>query len=80
MEITKQIRESVKDTVGYAEASNKESFMIGSSVAFKKSEVFYEGAIKSLTAQLNQYKSAYETVLADINLITSTIHKYQPQD
>lgn len=77
MNISKDIINSVKETIGYSEATNKESFMIGANVAFKKSEIYYEGIIKTLTSQMEMYKQSSENVFNDIKTIVSIFNKYK---
>jgi len=77
MEIPKEIKDIVKNTIGYSEAKDKESFLVGSQVAFAKSEEFYINKIKQLTDSLNYYKSAHETTQKDITTIVKIFNKYQ---
>lgn len=76
MEIPKHVKDSVKNSVGYSEATNKEAFLIGASVAFSRSEEFYESTIKSLTSQLENWKSSCESVTDDIKTLVGVIDKY----
>ncbi len=76
MEITKEIKDSVKDTIGYIESENKESFIIGTQVAFKKSEKFYEDIIKDLEQSVKNYKSALLKVDSDMRTIVNIFNKY----
>ncbi|HRT03824.1 MAG TPA: hypothetical protein P5513_07785 [Candidatus Diapherotrites archaeon] len=47
-ELRKQIELATKDTIGYSEAINKESFMVGVSVALFKAEENYEKELTQL--------------------------------
>lgn len=76
MEVPNHIKEDVKNSVGYSEAVNKESFMIGASVAFSRSEDFYKSTIESLTTQLNGWKHSCESVDADMKTIVTILNKY----
>lgn len=79
MKITKEIKESVKSTIDYAGASSKDSFMVGASVAFRKSEEFYTGIIKNLISLNDYYKNSFEIVSEDMSTLTKIISKYTPQ-
>ena len=76
MKLTARIKDSVKDTVGYAEATNKVSFLVGSSVAFGKAEVFFNDEIESLTEQVERYKKGYEEIRKDVKTLTNILIKY----
>ncbi len=76
IEIPHTVKDSIKDTVGYSEALNKASFLVGSQVAFAKSEEFYAAKIKELDNQLEYYKAKYESVDSDMKTIVSTFSKY----
>ncbi len=67
----------VKDTIGYSEAENKNSFMVGVSVAFSKTEEIFKLEIETLKRNYEYFKSAYENVLADMKVLTSTMDKYR---
>lgn len=76
MTIPDTIKGSVKDSVGYAEAQNKSDFMVGASVAFHRSEDYFEGQIKSLTTQLSYAVSERDTLREDIKTIVTIFNKY----
>lgn len=80
MEIIKHIKDSVKSTVGYAESEDKESFIIGTQVAFKRAEEFYTPIIKELTENAANWKSAWDTVDKDIRTLAEIIKNYTQQD
>lgn len=80
MEISKEIKNSVKDTIGYGEASNKESFMVGANIAFYRSEEYFKSVIKSLEDQVTNYKSAYELVSNDMKTLTSILNRYSENE
>lgn len=48
MKIPKEVKEGVKGSVGYNESENKDSFMVGTNVAFMRSEDYYEPIIKGM--------------------------------
>jgi hypothetical protein len=77
MEIPKNIKQKVKDTVGYSETENKESFNVGADVAFSISESFYEEHIKTLQKELDSYKNAYNSTKSDLTTITTILNKYR---
>ena len=78
---TKQLREKLesqaKQTVGYSEAENKESFMVGVSVAISKAITHYELEIEQLKSQINSYKSIGEIYHDDLKTLVNIISKYQ---
>lgn len=76
MEVPEHIKNAVKDSVGYSEAANKESFMIGASVAFSRSEDFYKSTIEFLTSQLEGWKKSCESVDEDMKTIVKILNKY----
>lgn len=71
-----QVELQAKQTIGYAEAKNKESFLVGVTVSFFKTSAFYEKEIESLRKQLEIYKSTSNTYLNDLKTITSIIKHY----
>lgn len=76
MELKKKIESYAKNTVGYLEASSKESFMVGVSVAFSKTEEHYEKTIEDLNWQIKQYKSRYEDARNDLKTLAEIINRY----
>ena len=70
------ITRKAKDTVGYDEAQNKESFLIGVSVGGSKAEEIYMEEIKQLGIQVNSWKAAFENRDKDIRTIASILNKY----
>ncbi len=80
MELNKHIQDSVKDTVGYAECANKQSFLVGSSVAFNKAKDFYEPHIKMLNAVNDTLRRERDELANDMQTLVSIITKYQFND
>ena len=80
MKIPINIQGEVNGTVGYNESENKESFRIGTQVAFATAEKFYAAIIKQLTDQLNHYKEANESTRRDMQTIVQIFHKYRIGD
>jgi archaellum component FlaC len=76
MDLREKIESEVKNTIGYSEAENKESFMVGVSVALSKTEDHYKKEIERLTKLFQDYKLNYESVSSDFKTLTSIIHKY----
>ncbi len=76
MEIPKEIKDSVKDTVGYSESNDKESFIIGATVSFSKSENYYTPIIESLQKQVEHFKNQYELVTNDFKTVVKIFNKY----
>ena len=79
-DIKNRIEIEVKDTVGYNEAANKDSFMVGVSTALSKAEIYYERQIKELIRSSKSYKSMYENIHSDIKSLTSIISKYSDEN
>lgn len=75
--IPERVKESLKKTVGYAEAKSKGSFIVGANVAFSKSEEFYLPQIESLRQQVENYKTAYERTVKEISTISSILKNYE---
>lgn len=75
-----KIESECKNTVGFAEAENKESFMIGVSVAIRKARDHYEKEIQSLKCNLDSYKKMYENANTDIKTLSKIITKYSEND
>jgi hypothetical protein len=66
----------VKDTLGYSESKDKESFMTGAYVAIYKTRQHYSTEIEQLKTQINSYKSMYEETSKDLKTIASIIRQY----
>ena len=80
MKLRQRIELEAKSTIGYSEAENKESFMVGVSVAFSKSEEYYEREIENLKRQVGGYKSSYETATSDLKTLASIVNRYSDND
>jgi archaellum component FlaC len=80
MELRQRIELEAKDTVGYSEAENKESFMVGLSVAFSKTEEHYEKEMENLKRQVQGYKSSYENATNDLKTLASIVNRYSEND
>lgn len=78
-EIHTQITNSAKDSVGYNEAVNKDSFMIGASVAASRAETIYEAKIKELETSLTLYKGMSENAHADFITLSKILRKYDEE-
>lgn len=65
-----------KSTVGYNEASNKTSFIVGAQVSFDKCSEVYLKEIAQLKTQVDGWKSAYESVKTDMVQLTNIIKKH----
>ncbi len=74
------IENLAKNTVGYAEAENKESFMTGVNIGVWKAELIFTKQIESLIRQLESYKNCYEAVTKDITTLVSIIEKYKSNE
>jgi hypothetical protein len=69
-----------KNTVGYSESTNKESFLIGVSVALSRAEAFYEKRIKDLEQEAEGWERACKSVDNDMRTLATIINRYTQQD
>jgi hypothetical protein len=76
MKLRQRIELEAKSTIGYSEAENKESFLVGVSVAFSKTEEHYEREIENLKKQIVGYKSMYENANNDLKTLASIVNRY----
>jgi hypothetical protein len=63
-------------TVGYTEAKNKESFMLGVNVAFSITKAHYETEIKNLKNKIEKHRSNYKDATGDLKTLASIISRY----
>ena len=80
MKIRERIELEAKGTIGYSEAENKESFLVGVSVAFSKTEEHYEREIENLKKQIVGYKSMYENANNDLKTLASIVNRYSENE
>jgi hypothetical protein len=80
MKLRERIELEAKSTIGYSEAENKESFLVGVSVAFSKAEEHYEREIENLKRQVQGYKSSYENATNDLKTLASIVNRYSEND
>lgn len=78
--LKQQIESQAIDTVGYHEAENKESFMVGVNIGVQRTEEYYKNKIELLKGQLAAYKSSYKDVNNDIKTLASIIYKHFSED
>jgi hypothetical protein len=80
----KDLREHIeleaKSTIGYSEAENKQSFMVGVSVTFSKTSEHYEREIKKLNNQIENYKFYNGQLTSDLKTLASIINRYSDND
>jgi hypothetical protein len=74
--IKRNITSQVLDTIGYAEAENKENFMVGHSVTFIKTSEYYERIINEQKNNIECYKRISEEYKADLKMLSSIINRY----
>lgn len=67
---------AAKNTIGYSEAENKESFMIGVSVAISILEKLIDKENKDLRESLKYSENAREIYLNDLKNLSSIINRY----
>jgi hypothetical protein len=80
MDYRTQVELEAKETVGYSEAVNKESFMTGVSVAISKLEIKYKHQIEQLEQQLKYSKINSETYEKDLKTLASIVNRYSDND
>lgn len=74
----KIIENQSKDTLGYVEAKDKESFMTGLGVAISIYENLHQEETKRLTHVAEFYKKAYENTVEDFKTIRRIFANYEP--
>lgn len=75
-ELSQVIEKVSKNTIGYQEAKDKDSFLVGISVGVHKTEEYYKNIIKNLTNDRDNYKKAYENTVVDLKTVSSIIKRY----
>jgi hypothetical protein len=80
MELKKQIQEECKQTIGYSEAENKESFMVGVGVAILKTQEHYHKHILNLEKERDFYMNSADTYKKDLTILSSIINRYSDND
>lgn len=76
MKLRERIELEAKGTIGYSEAENKESFMVGVGVSFSKAEEHYEREIENLLKQLKGCRLIYEDAIKDLKTLSSIVNRY----
>lgn len=71
-----QLTQELKNTIGYAECKNKESFLTGAAVAFSRVEAFYANKIMWLESQVKQYKNEASESIQDLETLAEIINRY----
>jgi len=75
-DIKRHITSQVLNTIGYAEAENKDSFMVGHNVTFMKTSEYYEKIINEQKYEVEYYKRICEEYKADLKMLSSIINRY----
>ena len=78
MTLREVIQFNSKQTVGYSEANDKQSFNVGVDVSFSIASKHYEKIIEELKRKVEHYRSSYEQVNKDITTLSSIINRYKP--
>lgn len=76
MKLREKIELEVKNTIGYKEAENKESFMVGVQVALSLAEKYNKNEIEKLERQSKMFLSYYETTLRDLKTVSNIVNRY----
>lgn len=71
----KKIKSEVKSTVGFSEAKDKESFMVGVDVAIHKFEEVFENE----SHRLKSYEKSTDYLLEELRTISRIINKYSQE-
>lgn len=79
MKLEEQIISETTLSVGYLEAKNKESFLVGARVAFSKTEEHFEKETESLKRELLHYKTQYAIATSDLKTLASIITRYSQE-
>lgn len=74
--IREGIETNVKNSVGYMEAENKDSFMIGVSVAISRAEQHYEPLINQLKDANKNIQQGFYDIWNDIITLQTIFRKY----
>jgi len=75
-----RIELEAKSTIGYSEAENKESFLVGVCVALSLVEGHYGKEIVKLQNQVNGYRVSSESYLADLKTLSSIVSHYSDDE
>lgn len=76
MEIPNHIKDSVLNTVGYSEALNKNSFVVGAQVAFDKAEDYYTPLLDSLTKRIAKLYAEKDEAIKELTTVSNILTKY----
>jgi hypothetical protein len=78
--ILRQIESECKSTIGFKEAENKESFMVGVNVAISKTTEHYEKEIDKLKMLIKSLKSSSEYYRNDLETLSDIINRHSTKD
>ena len=76
MELKDILLIGAKNTVGYAESKNKESFLVGVDVGFTLAKKEYESQIVALESRNKYLSNMHDKVANEIQTISDIITKY----
>lgn len=79
-ELRSLVENRAKNTIGYKEAANKESFMVGVSVATSFCLEELKSKIESSDRLAVQYQKYSETLEEDLKALASIINRYSNND
>jgi RNA polymerase-interacting CarD/CdnL/TRCF family regulator len=79
-EENKVILNLTKNTLGYLEAENKQSFITGAEVCLSLIEISKDRDLEYLEKQLKAKDSMYQDLKKDMEMLTGIIHKYINND
>jgi hypothetical protein len=77
--MNKQFENDIKNTVGYREAENQKSFIVGSQVTFSLLSKTKDEEIKSLKKQVTYWENAYKAINKDFKTLIYILNKYQDE-
>lgn len=79
-ELINKFKSDAKNTIGYNESDNKESFLVGFDVAITHLSAYYAQQILMLENSLDMYREMHQDVSNDIKTIITIIKKYDDLD
>lgn len=74
--LMEDLERTCKNTIGYMEAENKRSFMVGVNVAFQKTSDKYEKEIERLKKEVESLRQSNDSRKKDLETIASIINRY----
>jgi hypothetical protein len=80
MNLHEKVSLNTKNTIGYIEACDKESFLTGVKVATSLMCDEHEKVINDLHKTMSYYKSEYKKLSKDLTTISRILHIHSPHE